>query len=106
MNSAYPSSNMTTFLLNPYEASLNLTNKDDRKLFQDGCKGLSDEEQIFDGKREKFSKVSKLLVKEFDDIRVMECLRIPTSWPATGSASGNTNSSDNRDDRYLQISQN
>ena len=78
---------MTAFLLNPYDASLNLTNKDDRKLFQDGCKGLSDEEQIFDGKRENVSKFSKLLAKEFDDTRMMESLRIPTSWPATGSAS-------------------
>ena len=77
---------MTTFLLNPYDAELDLTNKDDRKLFQDASKGLTAKEEIFDGKKENFSKFPKLLSKEFDDIRVTECLVIPTSWHATGTA--------------------
>ena len=48
---------MTTFLLNPYDADLDLANKDDRKLFQDASKGFSAKEEIFDGKKENFSKL-------------------------------------------------
>ena len=70
---------MYTFLLNPYDADLDLMNKDDRKLFQDASKGLTSKEEIFDGKKEKFSKFSKLLAKEFDNVRVAEFLRIPTT---------------------------
>jgi len=32
-----------TFMLNPYEAGLDLTDKDDRKLFTDASKGLKEE---------------------------------------------------------------
>ena len=70
---------MTTFLLNPYDAILDLTNKDDRKLFQDASKGIVSKDELFDGKKNQFANFSKLLAKEFSDIRVMECLRIPTS---------------------------
>ena len=31
------------FILNPFEANLDLTDKDDRKLFADASKGLKDE---------------------------------------------------------------
>ena len=82
---------MNTFLLNPDDADLDLMNKDDRKLFQDASKGLTSKEEIFDGKKEKFSKFSKLLAKEFDNVRVAECLTIPTTWRATGSAAERRN---------------
>ena len=31
------------FILNPYSADLDLSDKDDRKLFQEGCKGFKKE---------------------------------------------------------------
>ena len=34
---------MTAFILNPYDAVLNLGDKDDRKLFTEGCDGLATE---------------------------------------------------------------
>ena len=55
--STNPGWKMTTFLLNPYDADLDLANKDDRKLFQDASKGFSAKEEIFDGKKENFSKL-------------------------------------------------
>ena len=67
------------FILNPYDADLDLNDKDDRKLFQDGCKGLKDD-QLLDGKKENYSTFSKLLERIFDDVRVIECLMIPTVW--------------------------
>ena len=69
----------TAFLLNPYKADLDLSDKDDRKLFAEASKGLK-EENLFDGKRENFSTFSKLIEKEFHDVRIMQCLNVPTLW--------------------------
>ena len=38
------------FILNPYNASFDLNNREDRKLFEVGCKGL-DAKDAFDGKK-------------------------------------------------------
>ena len=58
---------MTTFLLNPYDADLDLSDKDDRKLFQEGSKGIKstnkDECILFDGKKANFNKFSKIIGK-------------------------------------------
>ena len=70
---------MTTFLLNPYEADLNLSNKDDRKLFLDACKGLP-EGNKFDGKRENFGNFTKLLETHLNATRVIEAMVINTKW--------------------------
>ena len=67
------------FLLNPYEADLDLSDKEDRKLFAEASKGLKDG-NLFDGKRENFSTFSKLIEKEFHDVRIMQCLNVPTLW--------------------------
>ena len=67
------------FLLNPYEADLDLSDKEDRKLFAEASKGLKDG-NLFDGKRENFSTFSKLIEKEFHNVRIMQCLNIPTLW--------------------------
>ena len=75
---------MTTFLLNPYDAILNLNNKEDRKLFQDGCKGLK-EKDLFGGERDKYSDFVKLIEKNFNSVRVMEALQIATKWNDSAS---------------------
>ena len=51
------------FILNPYEVSLDLSDKDDRKLFKEGSKGLK-EEELFDGKKQNFSTFMKLIEKQ------------------------------------------
>ena len=73
------------FILNPYDLLLDLHDKDDRKLFKDGCKGLK-EKELFDGKKENYGDFVKLLEVECESIRVVECLNIPTAWIAGGTA--------------------
>ena len=51
------------FILNTFEANLDLTDKNDRKLFPEASKGLKDE-NLFDGKRKNFEKNSKLIEKK------------------------------------------
>ena len=75
---------MSGFLLNPYDASLDLSNKDDRKLYHDACKGLPEKCQ-FDGKKENFQDFIKLIEKEFKKTRVMEALEISTEWDDSAS---------------------
>ena len=62
------------FLINPYDADLNLGDKDDRKLFKDGCAGLKGED-LFDGKPENYVNFTRLMENELDSVRVMECLK-------------------------------
>ena len=71
------------FVLNPYDLDLDLNNKDDRKIFTDGSKGLKNEEDFFDGDKSKFSNWSKLMEPLFKKTRLMGCLGIPTEWDAT-----------------------
>ena len=70
---------MTTFIFNPYDATLNLSDKEDRKLYQDACKGLTSEDR-FDGKRENYPNFVKLIEQSLQDVRVMETLEISTRW--------------------------
>ena len=48
------------FCINPYDVTLDLRNKDDRKIYLDGCKGL-DKEDLFDGSKEKYKDFVKLM---------------------------------------------
>ena len=70
---------MTTFLLSPYDVPLNLADKDDRKLYQEACKGLNGKDR-FDGKGENYSDFLKLIEQQLQDVRVMKTLKIPTGW--------------------------
>ena len=72
------------FLINPYDADLNLGDKEDRKLFKDGCAGLK-EADLFDGKKENYVNFTKLLENELESVRLMECMNIPTEWVAGGN---------------------
>ena len=67
------------FCLNPYDVTLDLRNKDDRKIYLDGCKGL-DKEDLFDGSKEKYKDFVKLMKKPMEDVRVMKTLMVPTKW--------------------------
>ena len=72
------------FLINSYDVDLNLADKDDRKLFKDGCAGLK-EADLFDGKKENYVNFTKLLENELESVRLTECLKIPTEWVADGN---------------------
>ena len=84
---------MTTFLLNLYDTPLDFTDKEDRKLYQEACKGLKGEDK-FDGKHENCSNFVKLIEQQLQDVRVMEALNTPTRWDTSAS---------NPDDRRLPI---
>ena len=60
---ASPTVTTMAFLLNPYDAELDLSNKEDRKLFTEGCKGVK-EKDIFDGKKQNYSTFVKLIENE------------------------------------------
>ena len=66
-------------IFNPYDAVLDLRNKDDRKLFLDASKGLA-ESNLYDGSESKYSDFVKDMEKPFNDVRVMEVLKVPTKW--------------------------
>ena len=59
------------FILNPFEIELDLTNKDHRKIFDDGSKGLRNESDFFDGMKANFSDWSKLMEPLFKKARLM-----------------------------------
>ena len=63
------------FILNPYDADLNLNNKDDRKFFIEGYKRLHEKDK-FDGKKARLNDWMKLMGKELDDVRVMESVLV------------------------------
>ena len=67
------------FITNPYDATLDLTNREDRKLFQEGSKGLKEDDK-FAGKKVKYNTFAKLMGKSFEDVKVMSTLTIPTVW--------------------------
>ena len=71
------------FILNLYNESLDLNNQDDRKLFKVSYNGL-DAKDAFDGKKLNYTKFTKLIEKDFNNIRVMSTLKVATKWPATG----------------------
>ena len=70
---------MTRFLLNPYDAPLDLNDKDDRKLYQEACKVLKDKD-LFDGKRDNYSNFIKLLEPDLTAFRLLDSLKINTEW--------------------------
>ena len=71
------------FVLNPYDADLDLTDKDDRKLYNDGCKGLKETGDHFDGKKKNFKNWSKLMEPLLKKTRSMICFMVPTMWDDT-----------------------
>ena len=71
-------------MFNPYDAILDLNNKDDRKLYQDACKGIDKEDQ-FDGKKEHFHDFTKLLEIDFKKTRVLAAFEISIAWDETAS---------------------
>ena len=67
------------FCFNPYDLPLNLRDKDDHKVYLDGCKGLKDDD-LFDGSKAKYNDFAKLLRKPLENVRVMETFLVPTIW--------------------------
>ena len=74
-----PPAIMTTFLLNPYEADLTLSDPSDRKLFTLGCEGLATDSK-FNGERSKISDFLKLIGNGLSDICASDVFRISVEF--------------------------
>ena len=69
-----------TFMLNPYDADLVLSDKEDRKLFTEGCKGASEKKNY--GRKQNYSNFVKLIEGNLNSKRTMSALKISTKWEA------------------------
>ena len=70
---------MSSFILNPDDATLDLADKDDRKLFQEGSKELQ-EKDIFDDKKDSYGNFVKLIERKINSTRIMEALEVCIAW--------------------------
>ena len=68
-----------TFLLNPYNTDLDLRDTSDRKMFTDGCQGLSTEAK-FNGEREKINDFLKLIGQKFNTICSKSVLNVALEY--------------------------
>ena len=58
------------FILNPYDATLNLADRDGQKLIENGYKGLK-AEYTFDGQKENYTEFVILIEEYLENTRVM-----------------------------------
>eukprot|EP00957_Ditylum_brightwellii_P208060 15355667-Ditylum_brightwellii.AAC.1 len=72
---------MMSFILNPYDNALDLSDKDDRKLSKTRYKGL-ESAQRFDGRKESFNNFAKVVSHQIKKVRLTEALEIATDWDA------------------------
>jgi len=64
---------------------LDLTDKEDRKLFNDACRGLEKEDR-FDGTLSQSSQFLKLIGKELEDFRLDEIFIVAVKWDSSTAA--------------------
>ena len=71
------------FLLNSYNAVLDLNNKENRKLFKEGSKGLAKSDR-FDGKKTNYGDFTKIVEGDIESARVIVSFNNPntitSSW--------------------------
>ena len=77
--------NTMAFILNPYEADINLNTKEDRKLFKEGCAGLAEDDK-FKGDRKSYTKFFKLLRVAIEAIKAFEVLTIGATFDSATAA--------------------
>ena len=70
-----------TFCLNSFEKPLDLTTKDRLLLYNNANKGLEKEDR-FEESKSKYPKFIKLIGKTFKRYRMMEILKVSTTWEA------------------------
>ena len=75
---------MSSFLLNLCNVILSLVDKNNRKLFQEGCKGLK-ESDIFNGKKQDYGNFVKIIKRDLSCTSTMKALKIITKWDTRGS---------------------
>eukprot|EP00957_Ditylum_brightwellii_P009215 697407-Ditylum_brightwellii.AAC.1 len=79
---------MATFILNPYDGDIDLSNKEGRKLYNAGCTGVK-KEQRFDGSKERFSDFQKMIRHQMNNLCMMDVMNVAVAWDATTPAPQN-----------------
>eukprot|EP00957_Ditylum_brightwellii_P047276 3591401-Ditylum_brightwellii.AAC.1 len=79
---------MATFILNPYDTDIDLSNKEGRKLYDAWCTGV-EKEQRFDGSKERFSNFQKMIGHQMNNLCMMDVLDVAVAWDATTPAPQN-----------------
>ena len=74
-----------SFILNPFQADIDLTKKDNKKLFEKGCQGLQKDDK-FDGKRASYPTFMKLIKVAIESVKIMDALTIGTTYNGTLNA--------------------
>lgn len=64
---------------------LDLENNENRKLFQEICKGLKDKD-IFTGAKQEYGNFVKLIEIDINKTRTIEALEIYTEWDTVGGS--------------------
>lgn len=75
---------MSSFLLNPYNITLNLSDKDNKKLLKEGYIVL-EEFDIFYGKKQYYRNFVKLIKRDLNCTRTIKALKITVEWDTSGS---------------------
>ena len=75
---------MMAFILNPFQANIYLTNKEDKKLFEKGCEVLAKEDK-FNRKRKKYVTFMKLLKVAIEGVKLMDTLVLGTTYDDTAA---------------------
>ena len=74
-----------SFILNPFQADIDLSNKEDKKSFEKGCQGLKTD-GMYDGKRKKYTTFMKLLKVAIESVKLMDILVLGTKYDTAISA--------------------
>jgi len=88
-----------SFILNPFQSDIDLSNKEDKKLFEKGCEGLAKEDK-FDGKREKYTTFMKLMKVAIKGVKLMDTLVLGTTYDTAVTAPRPPKTSVNLFDTY------
>ena len=70
-----------SFILNPYNRTLDISTKEGLQLYINAKKGIEKEDR-FDGTKDKYSKFVKLMGKAFKTYQMMGIFKLPTKWEA------------------------
>ena len=66
----------STFYINPYDQTLDLSQKEHLKLYTDACLGIEDKEKRFDGNPEDYDDFVKLILEKMTNTRVKNALKV------------------------------
>ena len=73
------------FMINPYDRTVDLSDKDDKKLFEVGSEGLVNEDK-FDGKAENAQGFLKLIRNRTGEFKLRDVFKVSSEWDMSTTA--------------------